>query len=160
MDPKLSPKIYKDQFIMLTLTFDNSVQKAEMTLRNRLRAFSDFIHKAEIIKRVSLIFNRYDMNLEISEPLASDGSKFPRLHYHILGDVRCPISYLLQMGQFKQKWNIGYHSTLINDASGYEHYDSYIHKQNEQWQSSIFNIAYRHVSEKRLTRSYFNKHRG
>lgn len=138
---KLVPLLEANNEVMLTLTFNNRMQHIDLKVVNRLNRFREYY--IGIIKPVlSKIFIQYEMSLELSEVLASEGSKFPRLHYHIKGVIKCPITYHLYMGEFLRK-DLGYHTTIIETKEDSAYYTQYIRKQRDQWKSSPFVILHK-----------------
>lgn len=131
--------------VMLTLSPDNTHQFLRSTMCGRLNLFKEFYRK--ILSSVFDLFTTYEGSLEISEALASDGHHFPRLHYHIVGVIRCPIKYLLMMGVLKNK-GTGYHTTIIKSPDDYTKYQSYIKKQRKLWERSGLQIDYQFESKK------------
>lgn len=130
--------IQADMPVMLTLTFNNHMQHAINTVKHRLNKVNEY-YTDRIKPSLNKIFVVYEVSLELSEPLASDGKHFPRLHYHVLGIIKDPIEYHLHMGLLFMKYDIGYHTTLIKTPKQHELYKKYIRKQRKQWDSSQYN---------------------
>lgn len=129
---KLTPIMDIDTMVMLTLTFNDRSQYGHLTIPHRLNKFREH-YTSHIKPQLIKCFNQFDMSMEISEVLASEGKKYPRLHYHILGTIKDPIVYHMTMGLFFNKYDIGYHNTLVDTPEKMAYYDMYILKQRAQW---------------------------
>ena len=84
------------QDIMLTLTYPDSKQYASLTINNRLNRFRQFFN--DNIRPHLDALGHHTYSMEISEPTASDGRRYPRLHHHIIMEIQKPIRMLLDNG--------------------------------------------------------------
>lgn len=118
----------------LTITLDNKKQR---------------IHNMDLAKRVFLVLkdmgkvinpflkdfsDKYEGVIEISEALSYDGRYFPRLHFHYIIDVTCPITCLLTMGKYVQL-GYGYNLFKLNDKTLKE---KLVYKDKQQGLWDIF----------------------
>lgn len=119
--------------IFLTITFNDRDQKANLdSFRKRIRYISDKFRNIIKPKLIDCMDN-FDCTLEISEALASKGSYYPRLHYHILGYLNNPIYLLLVLGYFYKKHEYGYHVISSLTEEQFKDKYKYLLKQREQW---------------------------
>lgn len=134
---KLKCKLNTADPIMLTLTLDNTLQytrlKSPKTRLNRIRKDYDDILNP-LFRRV---FRQYKLSIEVSETLASEGKKFPRIHFHLVGYYFNTVELLVELGYLTHE-GYGYHITECNTPEKYEYYLKYIEKQHEQWIDSRF----------------------
>jgi hypothetical protein len=137
------PKLERGTPIMLTLSPDNTKQYSCFSVHTRLNKFNKNYHD-DIEPIMDKIFIQYNMSLEITEQLCSEGNKyFPRLHYHLVGVVACPISFYLYMTELSVKHTTGYHIQVIDTKEDHQHYDKYILKQRKLWVESPYVIKYK-----------------
>lgn len=131
-----SPNIHikNGDWVMLTLV--PKEQHAELTIQHRLNKFSEDVRKIRL--HLCKMFKEFEGYVELSEPVASNGSHYPRLHYHILGRISSSITYLLTLGYFVERLSTGYHHTKIEDEKHYNAKYEYIIKQREQWKQSPY----------------------
>ena len=130
-----SPKVIQGTPIMLTLAPTDNTQYYHVLAKNRLIMFK--ANQSKTIEPIlKQIFSEYTLNLEISETLASDGHKAPRLHYHIIGVVKDPFKMWMLMGELVHKHQIGYHIKVIESKEEHEYYNKYVIKQDEIYKTT------------------------
>lgn len=160
MDPcRLVPKVQKNDTIMLTLTYETKDQHADCLIEHRLNKFREMFMGKVKPYLDKILHTGYEYCTELSEPLAWDGKQFPRLHNHIVGIIKCPITFLLVMGLYVKRLKMGYHVHILTDGDEEEYYKKYIRKQAKQWEESKY-IALNNISldqEKGSDKVNFNK---
>ena len=134
--------------VFITITLDDKLQsvpsrtvqtnnpiKPRQREINRLKRISAQLTN-NIVPYLDDFMGDYAVVTELSEAMASKGKYYPRLHFHILGYLACPIAMLLAMGDLT---NMGYGYHIINDLNGKE-FDvkqEYINKQRKQWRKFL-----------------------
>ncbi len=119
--------------IFLTITFDNRDQKGHLLSFKKRIAHINTLYRENIKPHLIKCMTNYQCSLEISEALASKGSYYPRLHYHILGYLENPLYLLLTVGQLVQGRNYGYHIIANLTEKQFNQKLIYINKQTLQW---------------------------
>lgn len=146
LDPtRLTPTITKDMVIMLTLT--PRYQFEEQMVKTRLHKFSDLwqsiknLHYQVTTKDQPLVgsFLFQTSTIELSEPMSSEGNKhFPRLHFHIVGQIIRPIKFMLDLTRITTQNKIGYHFTVIDSKKKFDYYKKYCKKTWSMWKASPY----------------------
>lgn len=134
----------------ITVTLDDRNQKLSHSTaekpnfkRRQLNRLTHISHilKHWLIPALDDFMNDYIIVTEISEALTTNGKYYPRLHYHVIGELSCPISCLLHIGD----WFVnGIGSQVICQLSD-EQYNQkldYLTKQRKLWQNFLNKRGY------------------
>lgn len=145
---KLTPGMH----ILLTITLPNRLQftsqpkvvdrKKELNFQTkmvyRLKKLVN-IYESSVQPLLKKSFRFYFMSTEISEPLSSNGKHFPRLHWHIYGELKEPIYLLFGLGELFSA-GLGYHIARLQTEEMKEEKQQYIGKQQAQMLQTIGQI--------------------
>lgn len=127
----------------LTVTLDDRNQRvsqcadASTKVNYRRRHLNRLVQATNLINNVVIpavddFMSEYTLVTEISEALQSKGKYYPRIHFHILGELTCPISFLMHMGDFFHA-GLGYHIICNLNTEQYNKRVDYIKKQQQYW---------------------------
>lgn len=128
----------------LTITLDDRQQKithdstgSDTVVNYRRRHVNRLQHVTNLLTNkicpaIDTFMESYEIVTEISEALASKGKYFPRIHFHVLGYLSCPISFLLSMGDLYHM-GFGYHIIGSLSKPQWTIKEKYIKKQKKLW---------------------------
>lgn len=132
-----------------TITLPNTLQRHHLkVLHTRpfkiIKELSD-----EVIPYLKQAVSKYQLWIEISEAMSSDGKYFPRIHFHFIMNITCVISLLLACGKFFE-YGYGYNIYMLSTKKMLKSKTIYLTKQHAQWEEYMKN----HQSVKTIFNKY------
>lgn len=128
-------------YVFLTFTLDDvhqflptsePVRVKRTRSRNRvitcLKLFDDTV--VPVLKNC---METFEWSIEVSEALASNGKHFPRIHFHVIGLLKDPVFFLLEIGYLMYTYSWGYHVIAGLTEEQFNVKLEYLCKQRKLW---------------------------